>query len=354
MSSPCLASKQTPGPEADPIRPVGSRWATYIQSRQVPRLEGVATEPLKALVAPWRVFILAKEEPMITLSASTLGAPGESLPQVLACLRQTGVPGLELRLSTGEIADPTLTRAQRHAVRAESEDAGIVVTGIASYVKVAASTEDDVVLGALVAALDFAADLGTATVRVFPGAPAERGPYDRIPQQRQASDGLMRADTRECDAIWREWRKPDQESGSFWIGLAAVGAVRVADIKTSPRERLSAGTFSSSLPKERRRAGVQVIGKDQHRGQDVDLDRQAGAHSLPAIPTEIARTPSTKSAGRSSQLSPGPRRISASSSASLSAVSSRELPPLLDLDCRGGNDHPVHLCFLEHPLESLG
>jgi sugar phosphate isomerase/epimerase len=119
---------------------------------------------------------------MITLSASTLGAPGESLPQVLACLRQTGVPGLELRLSAGEIADPTLTRAQRRAVRAEIEAAGIVVTGIASYVKVAASTEDDVVLGALVAALDFAADLGTATVRVFPGAPAERGPYDGIPQ----------------------------------------------------------------------------------------------------------------------------------------------------------------------------
>lgn len=139
---------------------------------------------------------------MITLSTSTLGAPGESLPQVLACLRQTGVPGLELRLSAGEIADPTLTRAQRHAVRAEIEAAGIVVTGIASYVKVAASTEDDVVRGALVAALDFAADLGTATVRVFPGAPAERGPYDRIPQQRQASDGLMMADTRECDAIW--------------------------------------------------------------------------------------------------------------------------------------------------------
>jgi hypothetical protein len=42
-----------------------------------------------------------------------------------------------------------------------------VDTGIASYVKVAASTEDDVVLGALVAALYFAADLGTATVRVF-------------------------------------------------------------------------------------------------------------------------------------------------------------------------------------------
>lgn len=119
---------------------------------------------------------------MITLSASTLGAPGESLPQVLAWLRQTSVPGVELRLSAGEIADPTSTRAQREAVRAEIEAAGFVVTGIASYVKVASAVEDDMVLGALVAALDFAADLGAPAVRVFPGAPAERGPYDRVPQ----------------------------------------------------------------------------------------------------------------------------------------------------------------------------
>ena len=119
---------------------------------------------------------------MITLSASTLGAPGESLADVLAGLRRTGVPGIELRLSAGEIADPTLTRARRHAVRDEIEAAGCVVTGIASYVKVAAAAEDDVVLGALVAAIDFASDLGAPTVRVFPGAPAEKGPYDRVPQ----------------------------------------------------------------------------------------------------------------------------------------------------------------------------
>ncbi|HJV14508.1 MAG TPA: sugar phosphate isomerase/epimerase family protein [Propionibacteriaceae bacterium] len=138
---------------------------------------------------------------MITLSASTLGAPGESLLEVLAYLRRTGVPGLELRLSAGEIADPTLTRAQRHAVRAEIEAAGIAVTGIASYVKVAASTEDDVVLGALVAALDFASDLGTATVRVFPGAPAEPGPYDRIPQLLEPREEVNARAARRLNAV---------------------------------------------------------------------------------------------------------------------------------------------------------
>jgi sugar phosphate isomerase/epimerase len=120
---------------------------------------------------------------------------------VLACLRQMGVLGLELRLSAGEIADPTLTRAQRHAVRAEIEAAGIVVTGIASYVKVAASTEEDVVLGALVATLDFAADLGSPMVRVFPGAPAERGPYDRVPQLLEPREEVDARAARRLNAV---------------------------------------------------------------------------------------------------------------------------------------------------------
>ena len=128
---------------------------------------------------------------MITLSASTLGAPGESLPQVLAWLTQTGTPGVELRLSPGEIADPTQTRARRRALRAEIEDAGVVVTGIASYVRVASDVADEMVLGALVAALDFAADLGAPVVRVFPGGPVEAGPYDAVPrllEEREAVD----------------------------------------------------------------------------------------------------------------------------------------------------------------------
>ena len=119
---------------------------------------------------------------MITLSASTLGAPGESLPQVLAWLHQTQVTGVELRLSVGEIADPTLTRAERQQVRAQIEDAGVVVTGVASYVKVASDVSDEMVLGALVGALDFAADLGAPVVWVFPGAPVEPTPYDRVPR----------------------------------------------------------------------------------------------------------------------------------------------------------------------------
>ena len=82
---------------------------------------------------------------MVTLSASTLGAPGESLQQVLSWLQETSFAGIELRLSVGEIADPTLTRAARRAVRTEIEDAGVMVTGIASYVKVGSAAEDEMI-----------------------------------------------------------------------------------------------------------------------------------------------------------------------------------------------------------------
>jgi hypothetical protein len=43
---------------------------------------------------------------MITPSASTLGAPGIPLGVVLAWLQQHRIPGIELRLAAGEIADP--------------------------------------------------------------------------------------------------------------------------------------------------------------------------------------------------------------------------------------------------------
>ncbi len=138
---------------------------------------------------------------MITLSASTLGSPGESLSTVLGWLQRAGVPGLELRLSVGEIADPTLTRARRRAIRAEIEDAGIAVTGLASYVKVASDTPDDMVLGALVAALDFAVDLGAPVVRVFPGAPVEEGPYDRVPVLVEPRDEVDARAARRLNAV---------------------------------------------------------------------------------------------------------------------------------------------------------
>ena len=138
---------------------------------------------------------------MVTLSASTLGAPGEDLDQVLGALQRTGVAGLELRLSTGELADPAMTRAERRALRAAVEDAGVAITGVASYVRVGSDVPDDVVLGALVAALDLAADLGAPFVRVFPGAPAEPCDYDTVPTLSESREEVADRAARRLDAV---------------------------------------------------------------------------------------------------------------------------------------------------------
>jgi len=119
------------------------------------------------------------------LSASTLGCPGSDLAQVLDWLDQAGVGGLELRLSTGQLADPAMSRSRRAALRHRIQDAGHVVTGVASYVGVGADAHDDVVVGALVSAIDIAADLGALAVRVFPGGPTLPSAYDKVPELRE-------------------------------------------------------------------------------------------------------------------------------------------------------------------------
>lgn len=80
---------------------------------------------------------------MVLLSASTLGAPGVSLDQVLLWLQAAAFEGIELRFSAGEIAHPAMTRSDRLSLRHRIEDAGIRVTGIASYVSVCSPAEDD-------------------------------------------------------------------------------------------------------------------------------------------------------------------------------------------------------------------
>jgi sugar phosphate isomerase/epimerase len=64
-----------------------------------------------------------------------------------------------------------MTRQARAELKSRLADSGVRLTGLASYVTVAADTADDVVVGALVAALQLAADLGAPMIRVFPSAP---------------------------------------------------------------------------------------------------------------------------------------------------------------------------------------
>lgn len=133
------------------------------------------------------------EEIQPILTVSTLGAPGESLETVLSWLAGQGARGVELRLGRGEIAGPAMTRRERSELRSRIEGAGLAVTGVASYIRLAEPVADDLVVGALEAALILAHDLGAPAVRVFPGAPAHPCGYHRVPetvQPRQESNAL--------------------------------------------------------------------------------------------------------------------------------------------------------------------
>ncbi|TDT80156.1 sugar phosphate isomerase/epimerase [Arthrobacter sp. AG258] len=121
-----------------------------------------------------------------TLTVSTLGAPGESLDTVLSWLVAHGARGVELRLGPGQIAAPAMTRRERSELRSRIEDSGLAVTGVASYIRVAEPIADELVVGALEAALILAHDLGAPAVRVFPGAPVHPCGYDRVPETIQA------------------------------------------------------------------------------------------------------------------------------------------------------------------------
>jgi len=138
---------------------------------------------------------------MTFLTVSTLGAPGASLQRVLSWLQTAGVSGLELRLSQKEIVHPAMTARQQSDVAAAISDAGITVTGIASYVQVASAANDEMVIGALSSAMHLAAALGAPMVRVFPGAPAHPSTYSEKPRLLEPVDEVTARAVRRLDAV---------------------------------------------------------------------------------------------------------------------------------------------------------
>ncbi|MGA7207047.1 MAG: TIM barrel protein [Specibacter sp.] len=102
------------------------------------------------------------------LAFSTLGCPGDTLAQLIGTALAAGATGLELRAADGEFVHPAMTASGRADVRAALADAGLEVLALASYVKVC--DPDGAVDAELASAVDLAADIGAANVRVFPGA----------------------------------------------------------------------------------------------------------------------------------------------------------------------------------------
>ena len=134
------------------------------------------------------------------LAFSTLGCPGDTLEQVLEVARATGSSGVELRAADGEIIHLDMTAEQRRDAREALAAAGVNVLALASYVRVCAPLGGDgggdPVLAELLAAVDLAADLGAAHVRVFPGA----GLAPHLPGA-PLDAGLAAADRRGADRL---------------------------------------------------------------------------------------------------------------------------------------------------------
>lgn len=138
---------------------------------------------------------------MITPSASTLGAPGVPLDVVLSWLQQHRLHGVELRLAAGEIADPDMDTAARNDLRRQISGAGVQVTGIASYVKVAAPGADEIIVDGLIQAVDFARDLGAPMVRVFPGADTGPAAFTDAPPLMESRDEVDGRAARRLSAV---------------------------------------------------------------------------------------------------------------------------------------------------------
>lgn len=122
------------------------------------------------------------------LSASTLGAPQASLGNVIDSLASAGISGIELRVAPGAIVQPGMDPEALRRIRGAIEAAGIQLTGLASYVKIAQPGPDKPVVAELASALEMAHILGAPAVRVFPGAEAQpAGPMAR-PRLIEAQD----------------------------------------------------------------------------------------------------------------------------------------------------------------------
>ncbi|MEU3523405.1 sugar phosphate isomerase/epimerase family protein [Streptomyces sp. NPDC038707] len=108
------------------------------------------------------------------LAFSTLGVPGLPLPDVLSLATAHGYHGVELRAHPEEPVHPGLSPAERAEAAALFRAAGVEVTGLAGYTRVAAAGEDGPVLAEIRELVRLAHDLGAPFVRVFPGADADR------------------------------------------------------------------------------------------------------------------------------------------------------------------------------------
>lgn len=120
---------------------------------------------------------------MWELAASTLGAPGASIEDLIPVLTTAGVRQIELRTAPDAIASIDMTAPARSALLRRFGDAGISVLAVTSNIRIAADgSRGERAVEDLHRHIALATDLGARFVRVFPGAPATETTPDLVPQ----------------------------------------------------------------------------------------------------------------------------------------------------------------------------
>lgn len=94
-----------------------------------------------------------------------------------------------------------MTSRERSELRGRLDDAGVAVSGIASYVRVAFDADDEMVIGALSHAMSLATDLGAPMVRVFPGASTAPAANDRVPALIEPTELVDEGAARQLNAV---------------------------------------------------------------------------------------------------------------------------------------------------------
>jgi sugar phosphate isomerase/epimerase len=188
------------------------------------------------------------------LAVSTLGMPGESLPEALATAADAGCAGLELRLHPDTGVHAQMTAAERAAARAVIEASGLFIVALTGYARVATAGPDAPVVAELVAGLRLADTLGAPALRAFPGGTDTPAAVRRIRaavgdspagtrilvethDDMPTGDAVARlldavAEPERTGAIWdllHPWRHGEQPAATFAALASWLGYVQIKD-----------------------------------------------------------------------------------------------------------------------------
>lgn len=111
----------------------------------------------------------------MNLIFSTLGCPGASLDTIVTLAQRFDCPAVELRIGPAEVCDIGSPVAEVQRVADALQRSGVGVEAVCSYVKLAAGSDDQLVIRQLHDHLELAGRLGASGLRIFPGAEIETG-----------------------------------------------------------------------------------------------------------------------------------------------------------------------------------